>query len=177
MYNTAVPVSALFFHQYAVVHIISVQIKHKQNAKLLFYNTTGQQSATRECANVTTHGHIQIQQHMYRCFFVFSQCYVRAKLTYKTQTEAIQLYQYTGHKWLCSLTARADIRFILLSLHCLLMFSSWLSNVTTSQEDLWVRKERVCEFFIMHFHNDIVKVSFNGRSKGLSSNRVRAQFV
>lgn len=57
------------------------------------------------------------------------------------------------------------------------MFSSLLPNVTASQEDLWVRKGYVCEFFIMHFHNDIVKVSFNGRSKGLSSNRVRAQFV
>lgn len=66
---------------------------------------------------------------------------------------------------------------ILLSLHCLLMLSSLLSNATTSQEDLWVRKGCVCEFFIMHFHNDIVKVSFNGRSKWLSSNGVRAQFV
>lgn len=66
---------------------------------------------------------------------------------------------------------------VLLSLHCLLMLSSLLSNVTTRQEDLWVRKGCVCEFFIMHFHNDIVKVSFNGRSKGLSSNRVRIQFV
>lgn len=66
---------------------------------------------------------------------------------------------------------------ILLSLHCLLMLSSLLSNATTSQEDLWVRKGCMCEFFIMHFHNDIVKVSFNGRSKGLSSNGVRAQFV
>lgn len=66
---------------------------------------------------------------------------------------------------------------IFLLLHCLLVFSSLLSNVTTSQEDLWVRKGCVCEFFIMHFHNDIVKVSFNGRSKGLSSSRVRARFV
>lgn len=66
---------------------------------------------------------------------------------------------------------------ILLSLCLLMLSSSLLSNVTTSQEDLWVRKGCTCEFFIMHFHNDIVKVSFNGRSKGLSSNRVRAQFV
>lgn len=66
---------------------------------------------------------------------------------------------------------------VLLLLHCPLMLSSLLSNVTTSQEDLWVRKGCVSEFFIMHFHNDIVKVSFNGRSKGLSSNRARVQFV
>lgn len=70
-----------------------------------------------------------------------------------------------------------NLPHILLLLHCPLMLSSLLSNATTSQEDLWVRKGCVCEFFIMHFHNDIVKVSFNGRSKGLSSNRVRAHFV
>jgi len=62
-------------------------------------------------------------------------------------------------------------------LPCLLMLSSLLPDVTASQEDLWVRKRCVCEFFLMHFHNDIVKVSFNGRSKALSSNRVREQFV
>lgn len=76
-----------------------------------------------------------------------------------------------------SYNQRRYLLSVLLLLPSLLMFSSLSSNATASQEDLWVRKGCVCEFFIMHFHNDIVKVSFNGGSKGLSSNRVRAQFV
>lgn len=63
MYNTAVPVAALFFFsmQWFIIFLFRSNTNRMQN--FFFYITAGQWSVTQECINVAMHG----------CVFKYSQ--------------------------------------------------------------------------------------------------------